>query len=138
MPSEGVAEDLRVPPVAFADPVGKSSIVGAPVGSQLSGCQQARQPNSQRSAVENGCDFVWHPYWNEEDDKRWRLVNAEDFVYGQVTNSAVLYRSWFKKIEPSMESHRLMEPGDWNRFRRIKYIGPKALRYPEPLSRHYL
>lgn len=87
-------------------------------------------------AVENDCDFVWHPYWVEEDGGR-RLVKAEGFSYGQVTNASAFYRSWFKKIEADIDSHRLMEPGDWNRFRKIKYINPVCMRYPEPLLKYH-
>ena len=87
-------------------------------------------------AGENECDFVWHPYWVEEDGGQ-RLVKAESFSYGQVTNASAFYRSWFKKIEADINSHRLMEPGDWNRFRKIKYIGPVCMRYPEPLLKYH-
>ena len=87
-------------------------------------------------AMENECDFVWHPYWVEEDEEQ-RLVKAESFSYGQVTNASAFYRSWFKNIEADIESHRLMEPGDWNRFRKIKYIGPVCMRCPEPLLRYH-
>ena len=31
----------------------------------------------------------------------------------------------------------LLEPGDWNRFRRFKFFQPVMFRYPEPLLRHY-
>ena len=87
-------------------------------------------------AGENECDFVWHPYWVEEEGGQ-RLVKAESFSYGQVTNASAFYRSWFKNIEADIESHQLMEPGDWNRFRKIKYIGPVCMRYPEPLLRYH-
>lgn len=87
-------------------------------------------------AGENGCDFVWHPYWVEEDGRQ-RLVKADSFSYGQVTNASAFYRSWFKRIEADIESHRLMEPGDWNRFRKIKYIDPVCMRYPEPLLKYH-
>lgn len=87
-------------------------------------------------AGENGCDFVWHPYWVEEDGGQ-RLVKADSFSYGQVTNASAFYRSWFKKIEADIDSHRLMEPGDWNRFRKIKYIDPVCMRYPEPLLKYH-
>jgi len=30
-----------------------------------------------------------------------------------------------------------MEPGDWNRFRRLRYVGSVCRRFPEPLVRHY-
>jgi hypothetical protein len=88
-------------------------------------------------AVENGCDLVWHPFWWELDVGGWTLWEASKFTFGQVTMGSVFYRSWFKKIEGNINAHLLMEPDDWNRFRRIKYVGPVSMRYPEPLLKHY-
>ena len=88
-------------------------------------------------AVENQCDFVWHPFWRECQDGSWTLVEAKQFAFLSVTHSSVFYRSWFKNISPSLEPHLLWEPGDWHRFRRLKYFNPVAMRYPEPLLRHY-
>ncbi len=87
-------------------------------------------------AIDNQCDFVWHPFWWEQDDG-WILNQAVEIAHGQITNGAVMYRGWFKKVQWKMDAYRLMEPGDWNRYRRIKYIGPVAMRYPEPLLRHH-
>lgn len=88
-------------------------------------------------ATENGCDFVWHPFWWEKEDTNWQVWEAKEFAYGEVTNASVLYRSWFKRFESDINAHRLVEPGDWNRFRKMKYVNPVSMRYPEPLSRHY-
>jgi chaperonin cofactor prefoldin len=88
-------------------------------------------------AVENRCDFVWHPCWSEDQEGRWKLIEAPRFAHSQVTTSSVFYRSWFTNIEWNTDAHLLMEPGDWNRFRRIKFIGPVIMRYPEPLLKHY-
>lgn len=88
-------------------------------------------------AVEKGCDLVWHPFWYEDGEGRWRINKSLKFARERVTTSSVLYRSWFKKIAWDVKAHLLLEPGDWNRFRRIKYVGPVSVRYPEPLLRHY-
>ncbi len=88
-------------------------------------------------ACEHSCDLVWHPFWWEDGDGRWRLNQAQEFVLGQVTTSSVFYRSWFTRIRWDLDSYLLMEPADWHRFRRIKYVGPACMRYPEPLLRHY-
>lgn len=88
-------------------------------------------------ATANGCDFVWHPFWWQQNDGGWLLRESESFACGQVTNSSVLYRSWFLKFPSDINSHMLLEPGDWNRFRKIKYIHPVCMRYPEPLLKHY-
>jgi hypothetical protein len=87
-------------------------------------------------AREHGCDLVWHPFWAEEEDGRWTLNEAEELAWTRVTTSSVFYRSWFTRIPWDIEAHRLQEPGDWNRFRKMKYVGPLAMRYPEPLVWH--
>jgi glycosyltransferase involved in cell wall biosynthesis len=88
-------------------------------------------------AREGAYDFVWHPFWCEDTPGTWRLNEARRFALGHVTTSSVFYRSWFTCIGWDLEAHRLYEPGDWNRFRRIKYIDPAAARCPEALIRHY-
>jgi len=88
-------------------------------------------------AIDNQCDFVWHPFWWEQSDGNWIINQALEIAHGEITNGAVFYRGWFKNVPGKMDAYRLMEPGDWNRYRRIKYIGPVAMRYPEPLLRHY-
>lgn len=86
---------------------------------------------------DEGGDLVWHPFWFEDPDGRWLLNDARAFAFSRVTTSSVLYRSWFKKMPWDAEAHRLMEPGDWNRFRRLRYVGSVFRRFPEPLVRHY-
>lgn len=88
-------------------------------------------------AIKNQCDMVWHPFWTQLEDGNWRLAEAKTFSYTNVTHSSVLYSGWFKNVLPVLEPHLLMEPGDWHRFRRIKYFNPIAMRYPEPLLKHY-
>lgn len=88
-------------------------------------------------AVQEAADFVWHPFWVEQRSGRWWLNPADELAQGFVTTSSVFYRSWFTRIEWDPLSYVLHEPGDSARFRRIRHIGPRALRYPEPLLRHY-
>ena len=89
-------------------------------------------------AKANQCDFVWHPFWYNDQNGEWRLNQSQSFRHSHVTTSSVFYRSWFKRIEWDTESYRLREPGDWNRFRRIKYLNPVCMRFSEPLLRHYM
>ena len=88
-------------------------------------------------AIDNQCDFVWHPFWWEQDNGIWVIKQAMEIALGEITTGAILYRGWFKNVPGKMDAYRQMEPADWNRCRRIKYIGPVAMRYPEPLLRHY-
>jgi glycosyltransferase involved in cell wall biosynthesis len=90
-----------------------------------------------RFARESAADFVWHPFWVEDGDGAWAINEAQEFALGQLTNGSVLYRSWFTKIEADVNAWRLLEPGDWHRYRRIRYINPVMKRFPEPLLRHY-
>lgn len=88
-------------------------------------------------AVAGKYDLVWHPFLLETQNGRWTRNHAPHFQFCDVTTSSVLYRSWLRRIEWDIDAHRLMEPGDWNRFRRIRYLNPQVARYPEPLLRHY-
>jgi len=88
-------------------------------------------------AIEHQCDVVWHPFWWEQEDGEWIINQAVEFAHAETTNGAILYRGWFKKLPFRIDAYRLMEPGDWNRCRRIKYIDPVLMRYSEPLLRHY-
>src|SRR5215213_8124219 len=46
-------------------------------------------------AIENECDFVWHPFWLEDSEGNWTLIEAPRFVRTQISTSSVFYRSWF-------------------------------------------
>lgn len=81
----------------------------------------------------NECDFVWHPFLLEDPAGRRYINDARELAYKHVTTSSVFYRSWFTRIEFSRDSHLLLEPGDWNWVRRVKYVGPVCMRYPQPL-----
>ena len=83
-------------------------------------------------------DIVWHPFWAENQDGKWRLKECSEFKKGQVTTSSVFYHHWFKRIPWDIDAYRYREPGDWNRFRKFKYLGAKAVRCSEPLLRHFM
>lgn len=82
-------------------------------------------------------ELVWHPFHYESQDGEWHLEPAEEFGFRRVTTSSVFYHRWLRQIPWDLEAWRLQEPGDWNRFRKFKYLGIKAVRHPEPLLRHY-
>ena len=82
-------------------------------------------------------DLVFHPFQWERSNGRWRTNNASAFRHTQVTTSSVFYHNWLRRIPWDIQAHRYREPGDWNRFRKIEYLGAKVIRYPESLLRHY-
>lgn len=88
-------------------------------------------------ARDQKAEFIWHPFLHETADGEWKLNSAEDFTCGKVTTSSVFYHRWFSRIGWDINAYRLKEPGDWNRFRKLKYLGVSHARYPEPMLFHY-
>lgn len=86
---------------------------------------------------EEKADFVSHPFWRQMPDGKWELNDAKNFRITEVTTSSSFYHRWFKQIPWDIQAYRYKEPGDWNRFRKFKYLGVKWARYPNPLLRHY-
>lgn len=86
----------------------------------------------------NDLDFVWHPFWEERVPGRWDLYPCEQLRLAQVTTSSIFYRRWLGRIGWDINAHMLSEPGDWNRLRKFLYLGVRAMRFPEPLLRHYV
>lgn len=88
-------------------------------------------------AKEQKTDFIWHPYWYQSVSGKWKLNPSPAFRKGALTTSSIFYHRWFTQIPWDINAYRYNEPGDWNRFRKIKYLGAKAARFYEPLLRHY-
>jgi glycosyltransferase involved in cell wall biosynthesis len=85
----------------------------------------------------NKADLVWHPFWMQKPNYNWWLVEAKAFEKGAVTTSSVMYHSWLKTIPWDPLAYTYREPGDWNRFRKIRYLGASVQRYPKPLLYHF-
>ena len=86
---------------------------------------------------EQRAELIWHPFWWEIDEGKWIVNAAERFRLGQVTTGSVLYLAWLKRLPWDSRTFLYREPGDWNRFRKLKYLGVKLVRHSEPLLRHY-
>lgn len=82
-------------------------------------------------------DFVWHPFWRETATGKWQLKSATYYRRNEVTTSSVFYHKWFKRIPWDIDAYKYREPGDWNRFRKFKYLGANMSRFPEPLLKHF-
>jgi hypothetical protein len=88
-------------------------------------------------SLSHECDFLWHPFLCEDARGNWQVNDAPALALGSVTTSAMFYRAWLKEVKWDVDAHWLMEPGDWNRIRRMTFLGINAMRYPEVLLRHY-
>jgi len=82
-------------------------------------------------------DFVWHPFWRETLSGKWQLKSGTHFRRNEVTTSSSFYHKWLKRIPWDLNAFKYNEPGDWNRFRKFKYLGVKTAHFPEPLLRHF-
>lgn len=82
-------------------------------------------------------DIVWHPFDYEGLPDQWHTNHAPRFRYHQVSTSSVLYHHWFRQIPWDADAYKLLEPGDWNRFRKFRFIGARAFRHPDVMLKHY-
>ena len=86
---------------------------------------------------ETRADLVWHPFETQNKNRGWQSIDANDFAYSLVTTSSIFYHKWFSNIPWDINAYRYHEPGDWNRLRKIRYLGARLARNPEFLLRHY-
>jgi hypothetical protein len=86
---------------------------------------------------EGRLDLAWHPFDYELTDGSWRTNAARRFVAGHVTTSSIFYHAAWRAIEWNIEAWRTREPGDWNRLRRIRFLGARAARHPKVMLKHY-
>jgi glycosyltransferase involved in cell wall biosynthesis len=82
-------------------------------------------------------DLAFHPFCAQQRNGSWWVNNATWFVKGYVTTSSVLYHRYWKRERWDVEAWRFNEPGDWNRFRRIRFLGARTARHPDTMLLHY-
>lgn len=82
-------------------------------------------------------DFVYHPFEYETEAGDWLVNPADHFEWGKITTSSVLYHKWFRRLEGSLLPCKYLEPGDWARFRKIRFLGARRARHPDLMLRHY-
>jgi hypothetical protein len=82
-------------------------------------------------------DLIYHPFWRELPDGSWRLVEAAGFQRRAVSTGSILYHRWFARVHWDLDAYRMGEPGDWNRLRKLSYLGASTVRCSAPLLRHF-
>jgi hypothetical protein len=87
---------------------------------------------------ESKAEFMWHPFWRETPGGKWELKPCPQFRRYDVTTSSIFYHRWLAQIPWDINAYKYREPGDWNRMRKFKYLGVRAIRYPEPFLRHFM
>jgi hypothetical protein len=87
--------------------------------------------------LREGCDLIYHPFRFEKPDGTWRVNQARSFRYVSATTSSIFYHSHFRTILWDPLAYRYREPGDWNRLRKIRFLGAHIVRDPRVFLSHY-
>lgn len=82
-------------------------------------------------------DYVYHAFRHQHPEGWWFVHDAAP-RHGCITNSATIYHRWFLN-HPIVSSSliRWREPGDWNRFRKFRFLGADMRANAEPMTLHY-
>jgi hypothetical protein len=87
--------------------------------------------------LEQKAELCWHPFWAERGAGKWVVIGDGRFSVNQINPGAVFYHRYFSRFKWDPLAYRLDEPGDWNRFRKIKMLRPKMHFLAEPLLHHH-
>jgi len=90
-----------------------------------------------RDLKETRSDLVYHAFRFEMPDGSWRVNGARSFRYVSATTSSIFYHRHFAGLHWDPEAYRYREPGDWNRLRKIRFMGARIMRDPRILLSHY-
>jgi hypothetical protein len=96
-----------------------------------------RIENLLHFAQSENFELIWHPFWYENLDGTWRRIGNGELKLGQVTTGSVFYHHFLTRIKWDVYAFRLDEPGDWNRFRKIKALRPRMAFLEDCLTFHY-
>lgn len=88
-------------------------------------------------ALQKRADFIWHPFDYETPSGTWERNKAHAFRHTQISTSSVFYHNWFRHIPWDVDAYKLLEPGDWNRFRKFRFIGARSFRHPDSMLKHF-
>ncbi|MDQ0512166.1 glycosyltransferase family 2 protein [Ancylobacter amanitiformis] len=97
-------------------------------------CETNRIEMLLAAARAQRAEFLWHPFWYLQRDGSWQRWGNGRLEHTQITNSSVFYHRFFTKLPWDINAYRIAEPGDWNRFRKIKYLRPRLAFVDEPLT----
>jgi glycosyltransferase involved in cell wall biosynthesis len=86
---------------------------------------------------ETRSDFIFHPFRYETSEGEWLINEADRFGIGKATTSSIFYHCYFKELPWDPEAYRYHEPGDWNRLRKVAFLGAKVQRHPGIFLTHY-
>jgi hypothetical protein len=82
-------------------------------------------------------DLLWHSFWYERSDGSWVTLGNGEFAVNQVTTGSIFYHRYFARFPWDIRAYRISEPGDWNRFRKLKLLRPRLHFVKQPLLFHF-
>src|SRR5260370_41614705 len=95
-----------------SDPLRRWMVAGTPAGNKAFSLAQGdfitqlddddeylpdRLEKLVKFAIDNQCDFVWHPFWWEQSDGAWIINQAAEIVHESLTNGSFSFRALFNK-----------------------------------------
>jgi hypothetical protein len=82
-------------------------------------------------------DVLWHSFQSERRDGTWATLGNGEFAVNQVTTGSIFYHRYFARFPWDVNAYRMSEPGDWNRFRKLKLLRPRLHYVDKPLLLHF-
>jgi glycosyltransferase involved in cell wall biosynthesis len=90
------------------------------------------------NAIQNSeADLIFHPFFQQNDDRSWKTIGNGTFKLGQVGGGMTFYHHWLARIPWDVNAFRLKEPGDWNRLRKIEALGATLHYVDQVLASHW-
>lgn len=87
-------------------------------------------------ARENRLEMVYSRALAERSDGEWVEIGSPDLRHAQVSHGTVLYASALRFVSYSETCWKLLEPSDWNRWRRFRDIGVR-IGYLDEVTYHH-
>lgn len=91
-----------------------------------------------RHARHRRLEFVWSKAAMEVEAGKWATAGSTPLAHGGITHGSVLYAGGLRFFRHNENSWKLVEPGDWNLWRRMQAAGVKMGFVDQVTYRHYL
>jgi hypothetical protein len=91
-----------------------------------------------REARQRRLEFVWSKAAMEVEAGKWADVGSSPLAYAKITHGSVLYAGGLRFFRYNENGWKLLEPGDWNLWRRMQSAGVKMGFVDQVTYRYYL
>lgn len=91
-----------------------------------------------RGANVQSADFVYGIAESEQEPGVWGPVGSWPPREGHIVHAAVMYNTRLAFLRHSVDAWRLLEPGDWNLWKRMRNAGARMAFVDRVVVRHFL